>query len=104
MLDGHGIEMMPFDAAYVEAAATPQAKSCWHPDAFMRLLGSEQKIIAGVGRKKGDKPNNDPEARLESRRLAQSLDRRGSKLGRRRGFFAAITLSRLTPSSSAAFF
>lgn len=33
----------------------------WHPDAFMRLLGSEQKIIAGVGRKKGDKPNNDPE-------------------------------------------
>lgn len=32
----------------------------WHPDAVLRLLASEQQVIAGVGRKKVDKPNSDP--------------------------------------------
>jgi hypothetical protein len=33
----------------------------WRPEAVIRLLASEQNVIAGVGRKKVEKPNSDPE-------------------------------------------
>jgi hypothetical protein len=33
----------------------------WRPEAIIRLLASEQKVIGGVGRKKVEKPNSDPE-------------------------------------------
>jgi hypothetical protein len=45
----------------------------WNPDALLRLLASEQKVIAGVGRMKVDKPNSDPEVWCLHRKVAKDM-------------------------------
>lgn len=50
----------------------------WAPEAVIRLLASDKPVIAGVGRKRVDKPNSDPEvwcfAPLDGARLVQDDD------------------------------